>query len=84
MRNLLRHYRTTGQVESKRRGGYLRPLIDEQHLELVKSLLEEQNDALLSQLCSRFGQRTGIVVSVPTMHRAVQRLRMTHKKNCVC
>jgi len=84
IRNLLRHYRSSGQVEAKRRGGYLRPTIDGERLQLVESLLEEQNDAILTELCERFGERSGIRVSVPTMHRAVQRLRLTSKKNRVC
>ncbi|MBW4597955.1 MAG: hypothetical protein KME46_34895, partial [Brasilonema angustatum HA4187-MV1] len=32
VRNLLRHYRTNGQIEAKRRGGYLKPLIQDEHL----------------------------------------------------
>lgn len=84
VRNLLRHYRTTGQIEAKKRGGYLRPRIDGEYLQVVQNLLAEQNDALLSELTVRFTQRTGVVVSVPTMHRAVQRLRISHKKNYLC
>lgn len=80
VRNLLRHYRSSGQVEAKRRGGYLRPTIDGERLLLVQRLLDEQNDAMLAELCKRFAEHTGISVSVPTMHRAVQRLRMTSKK----
>lgn len=80
VRNLLRHYRSSGQVEGKRRGGYLRPIIDGERLQLVQRLLEEQNDAMLTELCERFNNQTGIRVSVPTMHRAVQRLRLSSKK----
>lgn len=84
VRNLLRHYRQTGLVEAKQRGGHLRPRIDGERLQVVERLLAEQNDALLSELCERLALATGVVVSVPTMHRAVQRLRMSSKKNSVC
>lgn len=84
VRNLLRHYRFNGQIEAKRRGGFVRPRIDGENLQVVQRLLEEQNDALLSELCTRLQERTGIVVSIPTMHRAVQRLRVSYKKNDVC
>jgi putative transposase len=80
VRNLLRHYRQTGIVAAKRRGGYMQPKIAAEHLAVVQALIEEQNDVLLKELCERFGERTGIVVSIPTMHRAVQRLQMRHKK----
>ncbi|HEY9845359.1 MAG TPA: hypothetical protein V6D03_04100 [Candidatus Caenarcaniphilales bacterium] len=84
VRNLLRHYRQTGQVQAKQRGGHLRPVINGERMQVVQRLLEEQNDALLSELCERFAARTGVLVSVPTMHRAVQRLRLSYKKNHVC
>lgn len=58
----------------------MRPRIDGANLQVVQRLLEEQNDALLSELCTRWQERTGIVVSIPTMQRAVRRLRISHKK----
>ena len=51
VRNLLRHYRTNGQIEAKRRGGYLKPLIQDEHLIIIKSLVEAKNDLLLWELC---------------------------------
>ncbi len=84
VRNLLRHYRTNGQVEAKRRGGYRKPTISDEHLTIIKSLIEAKNDLLLSELCEHFLERTGISVSVSTMHRAVQKLRLRRKKNSVC
>jgi transposase len=84
VRNLLRHYRQTRKVEAKQRGGYTQPKISAEHLAVVQALIEEQNDILLKELCERFAESTGIFVSIPTMHRAVQRLQMRHKKNDVC
>lgn len=84
VRNLLRHYRQSGQIEAKRRGGYLKPIIQDEHLTIVKSLVEEKNDLLLRELCDRFAQHTGIKVSVPTMHRAVGKLGLRCKKNSLC
>ncbi len=80
MRNLLCHYRANGQIKAKRRGGYLKPIIQNEHLTIVKSLVKEKNDLLLSELCDRFAERTGIRVSVPTMHRAVEKLGLRCKK----
>lgn len=81
VRNLLRHYRTSGQIEAKRRGGYLKPMIQDEHLTMVKSLVEAKNDLLLRELCDRFAERTEIRVSVATMHRAVEKLGLRCKKN---
>lgn len=84
VRNLLRHYRINGQIEAKRRGGYQKPTIRQEHLSIIKSLVEGKNDLLLSELCDRFAQTTGIRVSVPTMHRAVEKLNLRCKKNSLC
>ena len=81
VRNLLRRYRQSGQIAAKRRGGYLQPTIGDEHLTILKSLREDKNDLLLSELCARFVERTGISVSVPTMHRALLRLNLRRKKN---
>ena len=80
VRNLLRHYRINGKIAAKRRGGYQKPTIGDEHLSIIQSLVESKNDLLLSELCDRFEEHTGIRVSIPTMYRAVQRLGLRHKK----
>lgn len=80
VRNLLRHYRTNGQIEAKRRGGNLKPLIQDEQMAIIKSLVEEKNDLLLSELCLRLTERTGIKVSVSTMYRALEKLDLRCKK----
>ncbi|WP_375476999.1 transposase, partial [uncultured Nostoc sp.] len=76
VRNLLRHYRQDGQIEAKRRGGYQKPTIQTEHLSWLQSLVEEKNDLLLRELCDRYQERTGIRVSIPTMHRAIEKLSL--------
>lgn len=83
VRNLLRHYRANGQVEAKRRGGYQKPIIRDEHLVIIKSLVEAKNDLLLCELCDRFFERTEIRVSITTMYRAVQKLDLRCKKNSI-
>lgn len=80
VRNLLRHYRKNGEIEAKQRGGYQKPTIQNEHLSLIRSLVEEKNDLLLSELCDRFAERTEIRVSITTMHRAVEKLDFRCKK----
>ena len=84
VQRVLRCYRQTGQTEAKPRGATLQPKISHAYLDVVQSLVDQQNDVLLKELCERFRERTGIAVSVPTMHRALQRLRLRHKKNAIC
>lgn len=81
VRNLLRQYRTNGQIEAKQRGGYQKPTIQNEHLGLIQSLVKEKNDLLLRELCDHYEERTGIKVSITTMHRAVEKLGLRVKKS---
>ncbi|WP_275039086.1 transposase [Cylindrospermopsis raciborskii] len=58
VRNLVRRYRETGQVEPKQCGGYEKPIIAGQYLNMIKSWLDEKNDLLLSELCDRLRETT--------------------------
>jgi hypothetical protein len=49
-----------------------------------KQLVNEQPDALLQELCERWEVTKGTKVSISTMHRQLQKLRLTTKKNSVC
>lgn len=80
VRNLLRHYRQSGQIEAKQRGGHQKPTIQDEHLSTIKSWVKEKNDLLLSELCDRLAKDTGIRVSISTMHRAVEKLDLRCKK----
>lgn len=80
VRNLLRRYQDCGEIEARQRGGYQKPIIQDKHLNTIKSFVEEKNDLLLSELCDRFEEYTGIRVSVTTMYRAVEKLGLRVKK----
>ena len=80
VRNLLRQYRTNGQIEAKRRGGYQKPTIINEHLSFIQSWVEEKNDLLLRELCDRYAEHTGISVRITTMHRALEKLGLRVKK----
>ena len=84
VQRLIRRQKNTGQVSAKAHGGGTKALITQKGLTKVQQLVEAQPDALLSELCERFEADSGMVVSVTTMHRAVQRLKLTTKKNSLC
>lgn len=81
VQKLLKQYRETGDVRPKtyRCGRHLK-LTPEQML-VLGELIQENNDATLAQLSKLFLERTGIVLSVATVARIAERLRMTRKKN---
>ena len=80
IRDLMRHYRETGTLQPKPHGGGAVAKIGKEHLPIIEALINAQPDALLSELCERFAQQTGIEVSISTMQRAVGQLRFSVKK----
>lgn len=77
VRNLLRHYRESGEIEAKQRGGYQKPIIQDEHLSMIKSWVEGKNDLLLTELCDRLAETTGIRVSISTMPKCGRKIRLT-------
>ena len=84
VKRLLCRYRDTEEVTPLPHAGGAIAKIKVSDLPAVQQLIDEQPDAILEELCERFATRSGIEVSVPTMHRAVQKLNLTTKKNTVC
>jgi transposase len=80
IRDLTRRYRDTGTIEPKPHGGGAVAKLEQKHLPIVKTLVDNQPDALLEELCERFTQQTTISVSTSTMQRAVQSLKLSVKK----
>ncbi|MGI2906763.1 hypothetical protein [Tolypothrix sp. VBCCA 56010] len=80
---MLRRYNECGQIEAKQRGGYQKPTIQNEHLSIIKSFVEDKNDLLLSELCDRFAEHTKTRVTISTMHRAVNRLGLRCKKKAL-
>jgi transposase len=47
---------------------------------VLATLVEEDNDAILVELCERLEQRVGVRISRATMGRILQKLKLTRKK----
>ena len=84
VRDLTRQYRQTGTVAPKPHGGGAIAKLGVAQLPIVRALVDDQPDALLEELCERFAEKTGVMVSISTMHRAVHRLKLSVKKNIDC
>ena len=84
IRDLRRHHRETGTVQPKPHGGGAVAKLGQEQLPIVAALVKAQPDALLTELCERFAQQTGVEVSVSTMQQAVCKLKLSVKKNTGC
>lgn len=79
VQKLLKQYRLTGNVAPKHRGGSQLKLSPEQ-LAILAQLIETNHDATLAELCQMLASQTGVVVSIATMGRMTERLKITVKK----
>jgi transposase len=82
IQQMLRRRRLTGRLAAAAHTGGRRGLLDAEALAVVARLIREQNDLTLAELCERVAAERGVHVSVPTMYRAVRRLRLPYKKSC--
>jgi transposase len=80
LQKMLRRRRLTGRLAAAHPGGR-RGLLDADALAVVARLIREPNDLTLGELCERVAAERGVHVSVPTMYRAVRRLRLPYKKS---
>ena len=79
--HLLKRYRTDGTIEPRAHGGGRSAKLSPEQEAVLATLVEEDNDAILVELCERLEQRVGVRLSRATMGRVVQKLKLTRKKN---
>lgn len=68
------------QLQAKRRGGQVKPLLTLQMREYLRNRLAAQNDLSLAELSSLLESEFGLKVSLPTVCRALQKMNLRRKK----
>ena len=80
VQNLLKRFKSDGTVEPRAHGGGQSAKLSPEQEAVLATLVEEDNDAILVELCDRLEQRVGVRISRATMGRIVQKLKLTRKK----
>ena len=80
IRDLSRRYRETGKITPKPQGGDRRSKLKEKEQKIVKKIVESKNDIYLREIQDRIQNQTGIVVSVSSLCRTLQKLQLRRKK----
>ncbi|MEM9218319.1 MAG: IS630 family transposase [Cyanobacteria bacterium P01_F01_bin.150] len=80
VRRLLKRVRETGSIHPLPRGGNTPAKLTPAHLEVLQTLVEDDNDATLAQLAQRLEQTTQLKVSSSTISRDLSQLNITRKK----
>ena len=78
--SLLKRYRADGTIEPRAHGGGRPAKLSPEQEGVLATLVEEDNDAILVELCDRLEKRVGVRISRATMGRIVQKLKLTRKK----
>ncbi len=84
IQKLLKQYQQTGDIKPKPQGGNVPPKVQGDDLVTLTEIIEDNNDATLSELCELLEQKTKIRVSRATMGRISHYLNYTVKKNTPC
>ncbi len=80
IQKLLKQYQQTGDIRPKRQGGNVPPKVQGDDLVALTEIIENNNDATLSELCELLEQKRGLRVSRATMGRISHNLDYTVKK----
>jgi transposase len=80
---LLKQYRETESVAPKVRTTQTPPKLNEEQLNILQEIVEEHNDATLSEIRSQLQEKTGITIGISTVDRMLQRMKISLKKNIV-
>jgi transposase len=81
LEQLWQRRRTTGEIALRPHTGGRPARCDPAALACVRQLVRAQPDATLEELCAQLQQQRGVRLSVATMCRVLQRLRLPHKKS---
>ena len=81
VRDLSRRYRETGTIVPKLQGGDRRSKLQEKEQKIVEKIIESKNDISLREIKELLQNQTGIVVSLSTLCRTLQKWELRNKKN---
>jgi transposase len=83
VQKILKQYRETGSIEPKQRLEQTPTKLNSAQLDILKNLVEANNDTTLAELCDLLDEEINIRVGVSTMFRLLEKQGLTLKKNAL-
>ena len=80
---LVQRQKRTGSIAVKPHGGGAPAKLTAAHYPVLEAIIEAQNDVTLAEIRQRLAERTGVLVSQPTICRALAKIKLTRKKKLV-
>lgn len=78
---LLKQYRETGSIAPKVRTEQTPPKLNSEQFNILKEIVEANNDATLSEIRSILAEKTGVIIGISTVDRMLQKMEISLKKN---
>jgi transposase len=78
---LLKQYREIGSIAPKVRTQQTPPKLNTQQLNVLKEIVEANNDATLKEIRFLLAEKTGITIGISTVDRILQKMEISFKKN---
>jgi transposase len=76
----MRRLQSVGEDLSPRQSPGRKRLLQDSELDLLRAEVEEQADATLAELQTVLAEKRGVTASLPTVCRALQKLKLPRKK----
>jgi transposase len=80
LRDFLRRYRETNEIGTRSQGGDRRSKLKGKEQELLKIIVTEKSDIYLREIQEEIKERPGIEVSISSLSRTLNRLKVRRKK----
>jgi transposase len=80
IQKILKQRRELGHLSPRVRQDQTQPKLNAEHCQILKELIEQQNDATLKELVLLLYEKTQVRVGTSTLDRTLKRLNITRKK----
>ena len=80
IQKLLKRYRKTGSYAPKKRHVQTPPKLNQEQLKVLEEIIDNKNDATLSEIREELAEKTGVVIGISTIYRMLKKLNKTTKK----
>lgn len=84
VQKIMKQYRETGDLSPRVRQEQTPTKLNAEQLEILRQMVEAENDATLEELREKLHEQTGVLIARSTVDRMVKRLGFTFKKNAPC
>jgi transposase len=80
VQSLVKRWKTEGTIEPKPHKGGNPPKIKEVHIPFLTSMIDDENDLTLEEMCDRLYEKFNLKIAPSTLCETLARLKISRKK----